>query len=653
MIKNRVRGIILFVCFGWMVPGVGALPMEISTQEADVILRDETAITAIEAGGDFNGDGFDDIALFGEGTIRIVLGGNLPRDGNLDEWVDVRISPVTGDMMGITAADIDGDGKDDLIVIPIQRFSTPHNVRVFYGQEALPTFFDFSTPDLTLIGKTNSLLGVGFAVGDVDGDGKPDMLIGAPKASSPGRSAAGEAYLIHGRDERRVGTFNVTTSTEVVTFRGPHQAEPLESNLGTWVGFGEINLDGKQELFLSSRNESISASETVMISGRPWEEFPALWDFLVTTTAVSLQGESFYRFRGSGLVDMDGDERTEFVFSTYTGNGFVSKAYSILKGVDLYDALRGAISVIDFNPASSAYRAPILVGDSWHPPLLGDFDGDDRGDLLIPTYYELEFSYSLGKMKDILLSLGRDLPVIAPATFSSPSVKTLPGLGQFGSYSLGDINGDGLIDLVIVSLQESQRFLTVVYGFRPLTNPAGHFHERQIDSPVAKLELSVDGDPDEMRLSGDLDEDWRDQWVPFQSVVPIRLSSEPEEKKVRVTFRNRLKRESLTVEASAGELTPGVPQTQIRTNVLRVEHGSAGRATIDCHVTERTRIKAVVFDRRGNRLLELIDEERGPGIWPVEWNGLNSAGRRVGAGIYFVVVEANGRREKHKIVVRG
>lgn len=100
-------------------------------------------------------------------------------------------------------------------------------------------------------------------------------------------------------------------------------------------------------------------------------------------------------------------------------------------------------------------------------------------------------------------------------------------------------------------------------------------------------------------------------------------------------------------------LTTGQTPTQSLTNILRVGAGSTGRVAVEYHVTEPTRIKASVYDRRGQRLNDLMDEERGIGVWTVEWDGTNKAGRRVSAGIYFLVMESNGHVEKYKIIVQG
>jgi hypothetical protein len=50
--------------------------------------------------------------------------------------------------------------------------------------------------------RNTSSRGLGY-VSDVDGDGKDDLIVGSILADPPGKVNAGEAYLIFGFDERQ------------------------------------------------------------------------------------------------------------------------------------------------------------------------------------------------------------------------------------------------------------------------------------------------------------------------------------------------------------------------------------------------------------------------------------------------------------------
>ncbi|MBK8575942.1 MAG: hypothetical protein IPN90_09790 [Elusimicrobia bacterium] len=89
-------------------------------------------------------------------------------------------------------------------------------------------------------------------------------------------------------------------------------------------------------------------------------------------------------------------------------------------------------------------------------------------------------------------------------------------------------------------------------------------------------------------------------------------------------------------------------QATVRTNRIK----SGGRAVVDCSLTSTGRIKAAVYNRLGEKVKDLLDEERGPGIWPVEWDGQNSEGHFVSPGFYVLVVDSAGQITKTTIVVQ-
>jgi hypothetical protein len=159
--------------------------------------------------GDLNGDGYSDVAVSSldweptqtpenYGRVRVYLGAPLMSNTPAMILSGTDIQDVFGS--GIAGAgDMNADGYDDLLVGAIYDEANPAVVDfgaayVYFGGPVLD-----SGPDLILSGEA-SFDGFGYAVasaGDVNGDGQPDIVVGAPQ-NLTGGSNAGRAYVFFG-----------------------------------------------------------------------------------------------------------------------------------------------------------------------------------------------------------------------------------------------------------------------------------------------------------------------------------------------------------------------------------------------------------------------------------------------------------------------
>ena len=118
--------------------------------------------------GDFNGDGLPDIAVIQEtGEIYVLLG-----DGKGGFAAPIVTGGQSGCWLGnngltnVTAADLNGDGKADLLV-----YGSAISVCMNKGDGTFPT------PVVQIANKYSNQSSPAFAVADVNGDGHPDILI--------------------------------------------------------------------------------------------------------------------------------------------------------------------------------------------------------------------------------------------------------------------------------------------------------------------------------------------------------------------------------------------------------------------------------------------------------------------------------------------
>jgi hypothetical protein len=67
-------------------------------------------------------------------------------------------------------------------------------------------------------------------------------------------------------------------------------------------------------------------------------------------------------------------------------------------------------------------------------------------------------------------------------------------------------------------------------------------------------------------------------------------------------------------------------------------------AVLSLSLAERGRVSVDVYDVAGRRIRKLIDGEKGPGRYPMSWDGRDDQGRAVASGAYYAVMRAGGFR---------
>ncbi|MGA1839677.1 MAG: M14 family zinc carboxypeptidase [bacterium] len=221
--------------------------------------------------GDFNGDGYDDLAIgipdedvgdtVDAGAVWVIYGtsGGLTAEDATHLFQGYNSIPDTSeaeDQFGwsLTAGDFDGDDFDDLAVsAPYEDHSSktdPGSVWIFFG--TTKGFIMFSTHAFMLDqddlngdddgASNNEKFGWAMATGDINGDGYDELVVGVPYEDTGGKNSVGEVDIFYGGSE---GIDSMTGFNQVIDQDTGSMGGAVEEE--DWFGYsvdvGKVNDD--------------------------------------------------------------------------------------------------------------------------------------------------------------------------------------------------------------------------------------------------------------------------------------------------------------------------------------------------------------------------------------------------------------------------
>jgi VCBS repeat-containing protein len=250
----------------------------------------------VASAGDVNNDGIDDIIIGAigpnefEGIVYVVYGQSAPfvADFNLSDINGTNGFSARGfnafDFNGSSASsagDINGDGIDDIMfgapgaLSPTASANTGQ-VYVIYGSiSPIPQNFDLASLDGTngfVINGVAADDATGASVdtlGDVNGDGIDDIIVGAPGATNSGALDSGGAYVIFGNSSGFPANFELSSldGTNGFVLEGVN----LDDGAGRAVsGAGDVNGDGFADILIGADggdNNGVNAGEAYLVFG--------------------------------------------------------------------------------------------------------------------------------------------------------------------------------------------------------------------------------------------------------------------------------------------------------------------------------------------------------------------------------------------------
>ncbi len=386
-------------------PFSGVVPLAQADAVAAGEYAEDRAGSAVAA-CDLTGDGIAELVVGAyafdgagqaSGVVYILEGpvsGNRPlsqAEGRLD-------GESAGDWAGWSLAcvgDHNGDGVGDLLVGAYRSDLGAADAGAAYLVHGpIQGVRSLSTADAVLVGE-NSQDQAGYAVaaaGDVNGDGHPDLLVGAP-GSDGSFTSQGAAYLVHGP---------VTGTVSLAAAAARISGSATDEQLGWAVaGVGDLDGDGLDDIVAGAPGAAAQGLET----GASSLFFgPLVGPLLSSQAAVSVAGGAAGDLLGwalAGPCDVNGDLSPDLL---------VSAPLTDADGIDSGAAylFTAPLSSTEVPALAEHSYLGIGIGDHTGKALAcGDFDGDGRSDVVLGAPYH---DGTGGDAGVVFLQLGSSLP---------------------------------------------------------------------------------------------------------------------------------------------------------------------------------------------------------------------------------------------------
>ncbi|PUE05953.1 hypothetical protein B9Z51_17015 [Limnohabitans sp. T6-5] len=301
----------------------------------------------------------------------------------------------------------------------------------------------------------------GFSVanaGDVNGDGYDDLIVGAPYADTSVTNS-GRAFVVFGKS----GTSAINLSGLAAASAGfVLEGFGTTFSAASVAAAGDVNGDGLADLIAGAHNEDGTHGRTYIVYGKTSSS-----TVLASAVNAGSGGYTIIGFTSSGQLfsagalsaagDVNGDGLTDFLIGAAKGQSVPSgKTYVVFGSTDMAKVQLTAVQAGSGGFAINAQSSGDYTGYSVSNA--GDVNGDGLADVVLGTYNSDPAAGT---------DAGRSYVVFGKTSTSGVNLSALQAgsggfviqgqcasdLSGFSVSQAGDVNGDGLGDVVVFAPQ--------------------------------------------------------------------------------------------------------------------------------------------------------------------------------------------------------
>lgn len=368
---------------------------------------------------DIDGDGKLDILATDsdDGVISIFryIGTNsMITSNSFGDRIDI---PTAGGVRGLAVKDLNQDGRPDIVVVNSLN-------------DTVSVFENFSTPGVLNFGPSIDMPSAtgpcAVTIADLDGDGNPDLVI------ANGGSSNAPVSIFQ----------NPGITDDIYTNSFLPRIDLAGTNSAGSLAVGDLDGDGALDVVVGS-----TAGQTISVYRNMGS--PGTIDTNSFQAPVNFSGGG--AVTSVALADIDGDRKLDIAFS--------------VRGVDRLSIYRNISTPGSFTTVSLAARVDFSAGTSPNGVALGDLNGDGRPDVVLGNY--LDYTLSVYRNNSgivaapIITAQPTDLVALvrSNATFSVAVFGTTPLTYQWYCNATNKISGATNSALTLTNIQVTNAVL--------------------------------------------------------------------------------------------------------------------------------------------------------------------------------------------------